>query len=189
MAQLVEFGSGDVILSLGCLIITHAIVAIIALAVEGIVGGVILIRFTLQEFSVHLILQDAVHVPITRIIPDPLRAHIHGETVARLLVMLECVGGVVATTPGVAADEADPEIGLRMTDDTFVQGSCCRRFLVGRKGPRGVIFRGRRLGVPAHWAAAASPFLEAGAVEDVLTEDGEEARGFIHAFEADRAGR
>ena len=50
------------------------------------------------------------------------------------------------------------------------------------------MFRGGRLGVPTHWTAAASPFLEAGTVEDVLTEDGEEAGGFVHAFEADRAG-
>ena len=50
-------------------------------------------------------------------------------------------------------------------------------------------FAERVLGVATDGAAAAQPFLETGAVEDVLAEDCEEASGFIHAFEADGTSR
>lgn len=46
----------------------------------------------------------------------------------------------------------------------------------------------RLLGIPTYGTAASAPFLEAGAVEDVLTEDGKKAGGFVHALEADGAG-
>ena len=48
----------------------------------------------------------------------------------------------------------------------------------------GVILR-----VPTYRAARAPPLFEAGAVEDVLAEDGKEACGLIHALETDGAGR
>ena len=44
------------------------------------------------------------------------------------------------------------------------------------------------VGVAADGTATAFPFLETGAVEDVLAENCEEASGFVHAFEADGAG-
>ena len=47
----------------------------------------------------------------------------------------------------------------------------------------------RLLGIPTYGTAASAPFLEAGAVEDVLTEDGKKSGGFVHALEADGAGR
>ena len=40
--------------------------------------------------------------------------------------------------------------------------------------------------ISAHWAARALPFLETGAMEDMLTEDGKQSRRFVHAFKADR---
>lgn len=42
--------------------------------------------------------------------------------------------------------------------------------------------------MPADGTAGAAPFLQTGAVEDVLAEDGEEAGGVVHAFEAYGAG-
>ena len=41
--------------------------------------------------------------------------------------------------------------------------------------------------VSTHWAATTTPLFETVAVKDVLTEDGEESSGFIHALEADGA--
>jgi hypothetical protein len=38
------------------------------------------------------------------------------------------------------------------------------------------------MGVSAHGTSAAGPFLETGAMKDVLTDDGQEAGGFIHTF-------
>ena len=45
----------------------------------------------------------------------------------------------------------------------------------------------RFLRIPTHGTAASAPFLEAGAVENVLTEDCKKAGGFVHALKADRA--
>lgn len=44
------------------------------------------------------------------------------------------------------------------------------------------------MGVAADGAASTRPFLQTGAVENVLAEDGEETGCFVHTFEANRAG-
>jgi hypothetical protein len=44
------------------------------------------------------------------------------------------------------------------------------------------------LGVAADRTGGVFPLGKAGAVENVLAEDGEEAGGFVHALEADWAG-
>lgn len=95
---------------------------------------------------------------------------------------------VVPPAPDVAADEADPEVRGRGADGAGGVGQ-------GGGGGSGVrggagIGEGRAGGLAeaAHGAAGAPPFLEAGAVEDVLAEDGQEAGCFVHALEADGAG-
>ena len=44
------------------------------------------------------------------------------------------------------------------------------------------------MGIATDWTAATRPFLQAGAVKNMLAEDGQEAGGFIHAFQADGTG-
>lgn len=44
------------------------------------------------------------------------------------------------------------------------------------------------MGVATDGTAATRPLLQAGAVKDMLAEDGQEAGGFIHAFQADGTG-
>ena len=103
--------------------------------------------------------------------------------------MGESMSGIVAATAHDAADETNPKVGVGATDGALVQTG---GFILGGCG---VVaerpFVNRRQGsvrVAADWAAGTFPFLETGAVEDVLAEDGEEAGRFVHAFKADGTG-
>ena len=44
------------------------------------------------------------------------------------------------------------------------------------------------MGIATDWTAATRPLLQAGAVKNMLAEDGQETGGFIHAFQADGTG-
>lgn len=100
----------------------------------------------------------------------------------RLLPVLLSMSALVAATPHVPADEADPQVlgtVTHLAQIEVVRGGCEAEGRAERVGG---------LHVAAHGTAGAAPFLEAGAVEDVLAEDSEETGGFVHALEADGAG-
>ena len=86
---------------------------------------------------------------------------------------------VIPATSYVAADEADPEILIGAADAAQVFG------VVGRSAGTDTAWYAVVLGVAADGATATSPFFEAGAVEDVLAENGEEAGGLVHTLETD----
>ena len=124
------------------------------------------------------------HVAVACVIPDVLCTDIHGITVTRVLVMGKSVRGVVASAAHITAYQADPEIGCAGADGAggFCIRGCFARARIGE-------CEGRGLRVATYWTAGASPFLQAGAVEDVLAEDGEKTGRFVHSFQTDGASR
>jgi hypothetical protein len=86
---------------------------------------------------------------------------------------------VVSATAYVAANETDPEVLCGSADAALVIWTVA---VTAAERGEGVV-----LCVTADWAPRTSPFLETGAMEDVLTEDGEKSRGFVHALETDGA--
>jgi len=91
-----------------------------------------------------------------------------------MLIVKKGVGGIVTAAANIAADETDPEINIGATDGAFVQTG----FLVGAMETSAKVI----LGVPADRAPTASPFLETGTVEDVLTEYSEQSCRLVHSF-------
>jgi hypothetical protein len=99
--------------------------------------------------------------------------------VTRGLIVGKSVRLVVSATAYVAANEADPEVLGGSADAALIVWTVT---VTAAERGKGVV-----LCVAADWAARTSPFLETGAVEDVLTEDGEKSRRFVHALETDGA--
>lgn len=141
-----------------------------------------------NRVAIGLVLNEAVHVAISGVVPDMLGGDVHGVAMRSVFVVGISVGVVVASTGGVAADEADPEVGGGAADGARGFNSSSVMMMVVVRAREGEGERGR-LRVSAYRTARTSPFLKTGAVEDVLAEDGQEARRFVHAFEADGAGR
>lgn len=79
--------------------------------------------------------------------------------------MCKGVRAVVASATYVSADEADPEIQLRVAD-----AALCR--FITAEGSALAILPEVVLCVSAYGTAATFPFLETCAVEDVLADDG-----------------
>lgn len=84
--------------------------------------------------------------------------------------MAEGVSAVVAAARYVTADEADPEVCFQMASRAFVETSVSKTVALA-----GGSFAVLVLGEAAHRTTCASPFLEAGTVEDMLAEDCEKA--------------
>ena len=99
--------------------------------------------------------------------------------------MAEGVSGVVSPTTYIAADEADPQISIRMADPAFVKAA-----ILSQAGVIMYPFPMTKvvLSVAAYGTAGSTPFLKTGAVEDMLAEDSQEASRFVHALKTDRAG-
>ena len=93
--------------------------------------------------------------------------------------MGECMGGIIAATTDIAANEANPEIGLRMADAAFIK---LRIFTLAVADVASLTEAKVILGVSADWTAGPSPFLYTGTVEDMLAEHGQEPRRLVHAF-------
>ena len=99
--------------------------------------------------------------------------------------MAEGVSGVVSPTAYIAADEADPQISIRMADPAFVEAAILSQArVIMHPFPKTKVV----LGVAAYGTAGSTPFLNTGAVENMLTEDSQEACGFVHTLKTDRAG-
>ena len=167
---------GDV----GQFLARDVVVEVVILIAGGVVVGSDGCR-QLDEFTVGFGLHYSMDIAVRCIVPYALCGEIHSEAMIRSLVMRKSMRGVISATTDIAADEADPQVLVRAADGAFVQACgfakrCAFAWTV-------VI-----LGVAADGASGAAPFLEARAVEDVLAEDGEEAGGFVHAFEAHGAG-
>ena len=95
------------------------------------------------------------------------------------------MSGVVSPTAYIAADEADPQISVRVADPAFVEAAILSQARVMMYPfPKTKVV----LGVAAYGTAGSTPFLKTGAVEDMLAEDSQKARGFVHALKTDRAG-
>lgn len=88
------------------------------------------------------------------------------------------VRGVVSAAADIAADEAEPEIEVCVADCAFICYVCVCVF--GEAGGAVAFVR-----EAAYWTAAAGPFLETCTVEDVLTDDGQQTRCFVHTFQTD----
>ena len=98
--------------------------------------------------------------------------------------MTEGVSGVVSPTAYIAADEADPQIGIRMADAAFVETAIVSQArVIMYPFPETEVV----LGVAAYGTAGSTPLLKTGAVEDMLAEDSQEACGLVHALKTDRA--
>ncbi len=78
----------------------------------------------------------------------------------RLLVVKECMSGIVTTASHSTAYQANPQIGVGPADTTFIQ-SC---LLAGN----GASSAEAILCIPTDRATAALPLLQARAMEDVL---------------------
>lgn len=76
--------------------------------------------------------------------------------------MKECVSGIVSTASNTATYQADPQVGVGAADAAFVQSRLFAR--------HGVPLAETVLRIATHWATAASPLLQAGAMKDVLAE-------------------
>jgi hypothetical protein len=122
------------------------------------------------------------HPHIPRIIPNILGLYLQCKTVRCLLIMLLRMPALIPSTPYIATYQTNPKIIRRVAHLAEIEVPRRRRDAEG--GGEG----GERLHVPTDGASATAPFGEAGAVEDVLAEDGQEAGGVVHALEADGAG-
>ena len=99
--------------------------------------------------------------------------------------MAEGVSGVVSPTAYIAADEADPQVSIRMADAAFVETAVLSQTgVIMYPFPKTKVV----LGVAAYGTAGSTPFLKTGAVEDMLAEDSQEACRLVHALKTDRAG-
>ena len=65
-----------------------------------------------DEFTVGFVLDYAVYVAVSFVIPDSLGCHVHCKGVATSGEMAVGVGFIIATATHVSADKADPEIGI-----------------------------------------------------------------------------
>lgn len=65
-----------------------------------------------DEFTVGFVLDYAVYVAVSFIVPNSLGCHVHCKRVATLGEMAVGVGFIVTAAAHVAADKADPEIGI-----------------------------------------------------------------------------
>ena len=99
-ADIVEFHSGDVV-------VESVVVVVVGSRWLGGGGGC-----EFDKFAVGFVLDDAVDVAVSFIVPDSLGGHVHCEGVAALGEMAVRVGFVVTTTADVSAYKADPEIGI-----------------------------------------------------------------------------
>lgn len=99
--------------------------------------------------------------------------------------MAEGVSRVVSPTAYIAADEADPQVGIRMADPAFIEAAIISQArVIMYPFPKTKVV----LSVAAYGTAGSTPFLKTGAVEDMLAEDSQETCGFVHALKTDRAG-
>ena len=90
-----------------------------------IVSGTRVVRVVggghIQKFAVGFVLDDAVDISVGGIIPHALGFKFHGETVTAAFIVGEGVGGIVAAAAYGAADQTDPEIGVRAAYDALVE--------------------------------------------------------------------
>lgn len=75
--------------------------------------------------------------------------------------MKECVSGIVPTASDTATYQTDPQVGIRAASSAFIE-SCL--LASDRVPPAKAI-----LSISTDGAAASSPLLQAGAVENMLT--------------------
>ena len=95
------------------------------------------------------------------------------------------MSGVVSPTAYIAADEADPQISIRMADPAFVEAAVLSQArVIMYPFPKTKVV----LGVAAYGTAGSTPLLKTGAMEDMLAEYSQEACGFVHSLKTDRAG-
>lgn len=96
------------------------------------------------------------------------------------------MGGVVSAASDITTDEADPEIGVGVTDGTFVETYvvCLTCAVVCSLAQANIILR-----VSAYGTARPSPLLKTRAVEDVLAKNCKEACRFVHTLQAYRTCR
>lgn len=89
------------------------------------------------------------------------------------------MGGVVSAASDIAADEADPQIGVGVTDGTFTEAYvvCLTCAVVCSLTQTNIVLR-----VPTYGTARPSPFPKTGAVEDVLAKDCKETCRFVHTL-------
>ena len=102
--------------------------------------------------------------------------------------MLLCVSAAISSTSYLPAYETDPEIFRAVADRAQRGISCAEREFVGGIVRRLCCECQRGVGISTYGTASSLPFLQAGAVEEVLAEDREEAGCVVHALEADGAG-
>ena len=74
-----------------------------------------------DEFAVGFVLDYAVYVAVSFVVPDSLGCHVHCKGVATLGEMAVGVGFIVTAAAHVSTDKADPEIGIRVTHTALVQ--------------------------------------------------------------------
>ena len=98
-ADVVEFHSRDVVVEI--------VVVVVGSKWLGGGGG-----SEFDEFAVGFVLDDAVDVAVSFVVPDSLGGHVHCKGVATLGEMAVGVGFVVTAAANVSADKADPEIGI-----------------------------------------------------------------------------
>lgn len=170
----------------------HVARAAAAAALAGAEPGTAAGGGQLDELAVALVADESVHPHVAGVVPDVLRLDLEGEVVGGFFPVLFGVPAFVAAAAYVAADETDPEI-IRAVADAAQGGFTAAEGRVGRVVLIGIAgwLRGRERGVrvSAHGTSSPTPFLQAGAVEYVLAEDGEEAGRVIHTLETDGAGR
>ena len=116
------------------------------------------------------------HEPVADVVPDALRAQLHGVAVAALAPVLERVLPVVPPAPDAAANQTRP------------QGGGLRGFLAARTVARRHGVGARR--VPAHGARVVFPVAHARGVERVRAHRGHHAaRLVVQSVQAHRATR
>ena len=100
-ADVVEFHARDVVGE-------SVVVVVVVVGSRWLGGG----GREFDEFAVGFVLDDAVDVAVSFVVPDSLGGHVHCERVAALGEMAVGVGFVVAAAADVSTNEADPEIGV-----------------------------------------------------------------------------
>jgi hypothetical protein len=115
-------------------------------------------------------LEEAVDVSVANVVPHTLGGELHGVAVACLKPVLFRVGVTVSAATDGAADEADPDILGAATGGTL-----------------GRLRRG--VAVATDWAGGVVPLDEAGGVEGVAADGGDDTTGaLVEAFKAHGAG-
>ncbi len=137
------------------------------------------------------ILYDSMDVCVSCIVPDSLALQVHAECMSTLFEMGVCMLPFIPSTPHFATYQTLPQTRVNMAyfafkgpvvDFVFVR---IHALEFGRTKTRRKVV----VSISADWTSTTRPFLEARAVKYVLAGNSQKTSRFVHAFQADRAGR